>query len=236
MDQEMNKPFMLVLSVSRNEALSAVFPHAMIETGVFPMDHDNEAMHAFIVNKMTNMTCDAMKTYFMVTSKIQDGICRLVEGNCKCDTTGKEHFWFLMFQRPSNCNIAIAFAAACQQCLHWIPPLVVSFGCAHPTNSSTTSQILCVSHSRTITTTNSSTRPIPSFLQMHVEPSSSVSNLVLLRNIVSPTLCAKKWMVNGIVPSPFPCQMILLILSPFKTQALMNIWMPPKFRTVFQWI
>ena len=62
MDQEMNKPFMLVLSVSRNEALSAVFPHAMIETGVFPMNHDDEAMHAFIVNKMTNMTCDAMKT------------------------------------------------------------------------------------------------------------------------------------------------------------------------------
>ena len=63
------------------------------------------------------MMCDAMKTYFMVTSKSQDGVRRLVEGDYKRDATGKEYFWFLTSQRQSNCNIAIMFAAACQQCL-----------------------------------------------------------------------------------------------------------------------
>ena len=51
------------------------------------MDRDDTAMHAFIVDKITDM-----KMCFMVTSKIQDGVCHLVEGNCNCDATGKEHF------------------------------------------------------------------------------------------------------------------------------------------------
>ena len=52
-NQEMNKPFTLVLSVSRNEGSSAVFPCMTIETGIFPVDHDNDAMNTFIVDKIT---------------------------------------------------------------------------------------------------------------------------------------------------------------------------------------
>ena len=118
MDQEMNKPFMLALSVPHDKDMSAAFPCTMIEASIFPVDRDDKAMHTFIVNKITDMTCDAMKTYFMATSKIQDGIRCLVEGNYKCDATGKEYFQFLTSQCQSNCNIAITFAATCQQCLH----------------------------------------------------------------------------------------------------------------------
>ena len=87
----MNKPFTLVLSVPHNKEISAAFPCITIETGMFPVDRDNKAMHAFIVDKITNMMCDAMKTYFMVSSKIQDGIHCLVEGNYKRDAAGKEY-------------------------------------------------------------------------------------------------------------------------------------------------
>ena len=111
MDQEMNKPLTLVLSVPHDEGVSVVFPCATIETGIFPVDCDNDTMHMFIVNKITNMTCEAMKTYFMATNKIQDSICCLVQDNYKCDATGKEYFWFLTSQHRSNCNVAIAFAA-----------------------------------------------------------------------------------------------------------------------------
>ena len=116
-DQEMNKPFTLVLSVPHDEGISAVFPHVMIETSIFPVDRENDTMHAFIVDKITDMTCEAMKAYFTVTNKIQDGIQCLVQDNYKCDATGKEHFRFLISQCPSNYNVAVTFAAACQQCL-----------------------------------------------------------------------------------------------------------------------
>ena len=103
-------------------------------------------------------------------------------------------------------------------------------------NSSGTSLILCVLHSRIIRTMNSSTRHSPSFLQISVEPSSSVNSLVLLRNIVSLMLYNKEWMVNGTVLLPFPCWVIPQILSPFRTWTIMILWMPPKFQTMFQWI
>ena len=83
---------------------------------------------------------------------------------------------------------------------------------------------------------NSLTRPIPSSLQIFVQLSSLTSNLALLRNVISPTLYVKEWMTNGIVLLPFPSQVILQILSLFKTWAVMNLWMLPKFQTVFEWI
>ena len=117
MEQELNKPFTLVLSVPHDKGITAVFPCITIKTGVFLVDCDNDAMHAFIVDKITDMTCDAMKAYFMITSKIQHGIRCLVEGKYKHSATGKEYFQFLTSQHPSNYNVAIASAAACQQCL-----------------------------------------------------------------------------------------------------------------------
>ena len=74
-EQELNKPFTLVLSVPHDKGSTAAFPPITIKTGIFPVDRDNDAMHAFIVDKITNMTCNAMKTYFTMTSEIQDGIC-----------------------------------------------------------------------------------------------------------------------------------------------------------------
>ena len=116
-EQELNKPFTLVLSVPHYKGLTAIFHCITIETGVFPVDRDNDAMHAFIVDKITNITCDAMKTHFTMKSEIQDGICCLVKGNYKRNATGKIYFWFLTSQRPSNNNVAITFAATCHQCL-----------------------------------------------------------------------------------------------------------------------
>ena len=58
-NQEMNKPFMLVLSDPCNEGLSVIFPCVTIETGIFPVDCDDDAVHTFIVDKITDMTCDA---------------------------------------------------------------------------------------------------------------------------------------------------------------------------------
>ena len=49
-DQEMNKPITLVLSVPCDKGLSAAFPRATIETGIFPVDRDNK-VHTFIVDK-----------------------------------------------------------------------------------------------------------------------------------------------------------------------------------------
>ena len=56
--------------------------------------------------------------HFMMTSEIQDGIRCPVEENYKRDATGKEYFWFLTSQRPSNYSVAITFAVTCHQCLH----------------------------------------------------------------------------------------------------------------------
>ena len=108
---------MLVLSVPHDRELSAAFPPIMVETGIFPVDHDDNGTHTFIVNKITDMTCDAVKSHFTMASEIQDAIRHLVEEHCKRDAAGKEHFWFLMSQRPSNHNVAIRFGATCQQCL-----------------------------------------------------------------------------------------------------------------------
>ena len=100
-DQELKKPFTLAT-----------------KAGIFPVDHDNDTMHALIVDKITGMTCKAMKMHFAATSKIQDGIHRLVEDNHKRDAAGKECLRLLTSSCPSNCNVAIAFPAACQQCIH----------------------------------------------------------------------------------------------------------------------
>ena len=70
MEQDINKPFSLVLSVSCNAELSVAFSPMVIEAGIFPVDHDNETMHATIVDKLTNMMCNAMTPYFEVTVKI----------------------------------------------------------------------------------------------------------------------------------------------------------------------
>ena len=86
----MNKPFALALSVPCNEGSSAIFSCVTIETGVFPVNRDDAAMHTFIVDKITDMTCDAVKTHFTVTSEIQDSIRHFVEGNCKRNATGTE--------------------------------------------------------------------------------------------------------------------------------------------------
>ena len=126
-NQEMNKPFMLVLSDPCNEGLSVIFPCVTIETGIFPVDCDDDAVHTFIVDKITDMTCDAMKTYFTTTSEIQDGICCLVEGNYKHDATGKEYFWFLTSHCPNNSNIAIMFGAACLILEYEYMPLGLAF-------------------------------------------------------------------------------------------------------------
>ena len=164
MEQELNKPFALVSSVPHDKGLTAVFPHVAIKTGVFPVDPENNTMHAFIVNKITDMTCDAMKAYFTVTSEIQDGIRHLVEGNYKRDAPRKEYFWFLMSQRPINYNVAIVFAAAFHQRLRLDSPSGHFIWVIHPTDSSTISRILCVSHFRIIPTMISFARVILSFL------------------------------------------------------------------------
>ena len=149
MDQEMNEPFMLVLSVTHNKEMSASFPCITIEIGMFPVDRDNKAMHAFIVDKITDMMCDAMKMHFTVTSKIQDGISRLVKRNYKHDAARRNvsNFWYLSVRAtamlPSHSLLPVNNASVL------IPLLVNSFGCVHLMNSPTISQISCVSHSRT---------------------------------------------------------------------------------------
>ena len=54
--REMNKPFTLLPSVPHDEELSAVFSPIAVETPVFPVDRDIEALHTFIVNEITDMT------------------------------------------------------------------------------------------------------------------------------------------------------------------------------------
>ena len=116
-DQEMNKPFMLVLSVPHDADFSAIFPPVMDEISIFPVDRDNDTMHTFIVDKIDDMTSDAMKSFFTMMSEIHNAIRRLVKEHYKHDATGNEYFWFLTSQRPDNNNVAIMFCATCQQCL-----------------------------------------------------------------------------------------------------------------------
>ena len=92
MTREMNKPFTLAISVPHDEELSAVFSPVAVETAVFPVDRDNKAPHAFIVNKITDMTSDALKSFFEISSEIHDAIHRLVQEHYKRDATGKEYF------------------------------------------------------------------------------------------------------------------------------------------------
>ena len=66
----MNKPFTLVITIPHNTEMSAVFSPLAVEPAVFPVDHDNETLHTFIVNKITDMTADAMKPFFEVSSDI----------------------------------------------------------------------------------------------------------------------------------------------------------------------
>ena len=70
MEQDINKPFLLVLSVPHNAKLSAASPPMVIEASIFPVNHDNKTMHVTIVDELTNMMCNAMDPYFTVTVKI----------------------------------------------------------------------------------------------------------------------------------------------------------------------
>ena len=107
----MNKPFTLALSVPHDVELSAVFPPIVVGTRIFPVDRDNDGTHTFIVNKITDMTSDAMKSLFTMTSEIHDAIRRLVEKCCKWDATGKECFRFLTSRRPNNSNVQCPVSA-----------------------------------------------------------------------------------------------------------------------------
>ena len=86
----MNKPFTLVITVPNDEEMSAVFSPVTVETAVFPVDRDNETLHTFIVNKITDMTTDAMKPFFEMSSEIREALHRLVQGHYKHDATGEE--------------------------------------------------------------------------------------------------------------------------------------------------
>ena len=88
----MNKPFTLVLSVPHKAAMSVIFPLMMIEANIFPVHRDNEVMHTTVVDELTDMMCNAMDPYFMVTTEIQNGICLIVENSHKRDATGIKFF------------------------------------------------------------------------------------------------------------------------------------------------
>ena len=191
MSQEMNKPFMLVLSVPHNEGLSAVFPCAAIETSIFPVNHDNDAVHTFIVDKITDMTCDAMKTHFKVKARFKMASIGLLKAITSAMPLGQNTSDSWHPNAQATTTLPLCLPPTVINAFVWILPLVFSFGCVHPKNSSTISQISCVSHSKTILATNSLTRLTPSFLWISMEPSSSASNLALLRNVVSPMFCAK---------------------------------------------
>ena len=113
MEQDMNEPFSLALSVPRNTELSVAFSPMVIEAGIFPINSNNKTMHATIVTELTNMMCNAINPYFEVTVKIQNSICLIVENNHKYDATGIEFFHFLVSQYPNNNNVPTIFAAAC---------------------------------------------------------------------------------------------------------------------------
>ena len=63
-NREMNKPFTLVIAIPNDAEMSAVFSPLAVETAVFPVDRNNKTLHTFIVNKITDMTADAMKPFF----------------------------------------------------------------------------------------------------------------------------------------------------------------------------
>ena len=73
-NQEMNKPFTLVIAIPNDAEMSVVFSPCTVETAVFPVDRDNELLHTFIVNKITDMTADAMKPFFQVSSEIREAL------------------------------------------------------------------------------------------------------------------------------------------------------------------
>ena len=60
-------------------------------------------MHALIVDRITGMTCQAMKMHFAATSKIQDGIHCLVEDNHERNAAGKECLVTLPEKSASGC-------------------------------------------------------------------------------------------------------------------------------------
>ena len=117
MNREMNKPFTLTIVIPHDAEMTAVFSPCTVETAVFPVDRDNDLLHTFIVNKITDMTADAMKPFFEVSSEIREALQRLVHEHYKRDATGEGYFQFLTSQRPNNSNVALSFGAACQQCL-----------------------------------------------------------------------------------------------------------------------
>ena len=116
-EQDVNKPFTLVLSVPCDKEMFTVFPDVTIEADIFPVDRDNDTMHTNIGNEITNITCNAMHPQFTVATEIQNAICLINENSHKCDATGIKFFRFLTSQHPNNCNVPVVFAATCQQCL-----------------------------------------------------------------------------------------------------------------------
>ena len=112
-NREMNKPFTLVITIPHDAEMSAVFSPLAVETAVFPVDRDNETLHTFIVDKITDMTTNAMKPFFEMSSEIRDALHRLVQEHYKRDATGEEYFRFLTSHCPNNSNVALTFGAAC---------------------------------------------------------------------------------------------------------------------------
>ena len=74
MNREMNKPFTLTIVIPHDAEMTAVFSPCTVETAVFPVDRDNDLLHTFIVNKITDMTADAMKPFFEVSSEIREAL------------------------------------------------------------------------------------------------------------------------------------------------------------------
>ena len=60
MEQDVNKPFTLALSVPCDVEMSAVFSPVTIEANIFPVNLDYETMHTTIFDEIASMTCTAM--------------------------------------------------------------------------------------------------------------------------------------------------------------------------------
>ena len=156
------------------------------------MDRDNDTLHTFIVDKITDMTSDAMKPFFEMSTEIHEALHRLVQGHYKRDATGEEYFRFLTSNRPNNNNVAVTFGAACRQCLRSDSPSG-RFIWVYPPEEYIrhVSDLVCFTLEDR-PDNNSSTRLLPSFLRISVEPSSSTNNLVLDRK--STRLNSSHWL------------------------------------------
>ena len=59
-------------------------------------------MHTTIVDKITDMMCDAVGPYFTVTTEIQNAIYVIVEGCYNCDATCWSRIWRAQLQVTSG--------------------------------------------------------------------------------------------------------------------------------------